>query len=168
MSLRSAIDPAVIATVTDPTSGAPQLLNAFLSATATLPLHSSEDQLARWPMIVIIVIGALTIAETAVLMVTKPQTRARLSSQVAALATRSRLRVLGSGSAAQPKLNAAHDWHGAEEAGGGAPKNRAAGVLEQAIAAAEPATDMTTEMRQLLAILRDVSDRLAALEQRMS
>jgi hypothetical protein len=41
-------------------------------------------------------------------------------------------------------------------------------VLEQAIAAAEPVTDMTTEMRQLLAILRDVSDRLAALEQRMS
>ena len=163
MSLRSAIDPAVIATVTDPTSGVPQLLNAFLSATATLPLNNAEGQLARWPLIVIIVIGALTLAETAWLMATKPETRARLSAQVAALATRIRLRLLGSGSAAKPTLKAAHDWNGAEEAGEGAPTNRAAGVLEQAIAA-----DPNTEMRQLLAILRDVSDRLAALEQRTS
>jgi len=154
LGLRSIIDTAVIATVTDPTSGVPQLQNAFLNSAAAVPMSDLSVTLARWPQIVSAVLGALTLAETALLLTTTPEARARLSARAAELASRVGLRWV---KRIEPSPKAA----AREVSDDGACKDRAGGLLELARVAA-PAD----EMRALLAILRDVSARLEALEAR--
>lgn len=153
LGLRSIIDTAVIATVTDPSSGVPQLQNAFLNSAAAVPLSDLSESLVLWPQIVSAVLGALTLAETALLLTTTPEARARLSARAAELASRVGLRWV---KRIEPSPKAARGV-----ADDGARKDRAGELLELARVAA-PAD----EMRALLAILRDVSARLEALEAR--